>query len=66
MKQILSISLVLVVLAVAILGCMAIFGAVSYEYAMSNLMKIVAAIVLLGGCSALITFLLRSKKESSE
>jgi len=61
MKQILSITLVLVVLAVAILGCLAIFEVVSYEYAMTGLLKIVAAFVLLGGCSALITFLMRSK-----
>ena len=63
MKQILSIALVLVVLAVAILGCLAIFDVMSYEYAMSNLMKVVAAIVLLGSCSAAITALMRSKKE---
>ena len=63
MKQILSIALVLVVLAVAILGCLAFFDVMSYEYAMSKLMKVVAAIVLLGGCSAANTALMRSKKE---
>ena len=63
MKQILTLSIVLVVLAVAIIGCMYIFDMSSYENAVSNLMKTVAAIILLGGCSAVIAFLMRSKNE---
>lgn len=66
MKQIISITLVLVVLAVAVLGSLAIFEVVSYKSAMSNLLKIVAAVVLLGGCSALIAIVMRSDKENQD
>ena len=63
MKQIFAITAVLAVFAVAAVGCLYIFDILSYEDAMSDLLKVVAAIVLRGGCSALITFLIRSKKE---
>ena len=63
MKQIGSITFVLAVFAVAIVGCLYIFDILSYEDSVSNLLEVVAAIVLLGGCLALITFLTRSKKE---
>ncbi len=61
MKQILTITLVLCVFVIAIVGCMYIFEISSLEDAMSNLAKAVGAIVLLGGCSALIAFLMRSR-----
>jgi uncharacterized SAM-binding protein YcdF (DUF218 family) len=63
MKQILTITVVLAVFAIAIVGSLYIFEVLSYEVAMSNLLKAVAAIVLLGGCSAVIAFLMRSRKE---
>jgi hypothetical protein len=63
MKQILTITVVLAVFAIAIVGSLYIFEVLSYEVAMSNLLKVVAAIVLLGSCSAVIAFLMRSKKE---
>ena len=63
MKKILTITVVLSVFAVATVGCLYIFDMLSYEDAMSNLLKVVAAIVLLGGCSALIAFLMRTNKE---
>lgn len=61
MKQILMITAILSILSIALFGCLYIFEVMSYESAMSNLIKFVAAIVLLGGCSALVMFLMRSK-----
>jgi type IV secretory pathway VirB2 component (pilin) len=66
MKQIVSISAVLAVISVAIFGCLYIFGLMSPEAALSNLLKVVAAIALLGGCSALVVFLMGSKKEPTD
>jgi len=63
MKQIISITAVLAVITVAIVGCLYIFEVLSYENSVSIVLKAVSAIVLLGGCSALITFLMGSKKE---
>ncbi|MGB5629884.1 MAG: hypothetical protein WBM57_10990 [Woeseiaceae bacterium] len=61
MKQIVSISAVLAVVAVAIFGCLYIFGVLGQEIVLSNLVKVLAAIVLLGGCSALVVFLTGNK-----
>lgn len=66
MKQILSISAVMTVIAVAIFGCLYIFGLLSQESALSNLVKVVAAIILLGGCSALVVFLTGSKEKPTD
>ena len=63
MKQIAIISAVLAVLATATMGCLYLFEVMSFDAAMTGLMKIVGAIVLLGGCSALIALLLRANKE---
>ncbi len=63
MKKILTITAILAIFAVAGVGCLYIFDILNYENATSNLMKVVAAIVLLGGSSALVAFLMRSKKE---
>jgi len=63
MKKIVTITAVLAVITAATVGCLYIFGVLSFEVAMSNLLKVVAAIVLLGGCSALIAFLMDSRKE---
>lgn len=62
MKQIVSISAVLAVISVAIFGCLYIFGLMSPESVASNLLKVLAAIVLLGGCAALVVVLTGSKK----
>lgn len=62
MKQIVLVTAILCVLAVAILGSLSIFEVMSYDAALSGLLKTVSAVVLLGGCSALIMFLVRSKK----
>ncbi len=58
MKTIAIISAVLAVLAIAITGCLYIFGVSDFEQSVSLLMKVVAAIVLLGGCAALIAVLM--------
>jgi len=63
MKQIVVITAVLAVITIAIFGCLTIFDLMSPATAWTNLAKVVAAIVLLGGCSALITLLTGSKKE---
>ena len=62
MKQIVTVTAILSVLTIAIFGCLVIFELMTFDAALSNLLKIVAAIVLLGGCSALITFVLRSRE----
>ena len=61
MKKILAVTAVLIIIATAIVGCLYIFEILSYEKAISDLLKLVAAIGLLGGCSALIAFLVPSK-----
>lgn len=63
MKQIIVITIVLALLAFAIVACLFIFEIVSYENALSNLLKVEAAIILLGGCTALIALLVGGKKE---
>ena len=63
MKQIAIISAVLAVFATATMGCLYLFEVLSFDDAVTGLMKIVGAIVLLGGCSALIALLLRANKE---
>jgi hypothetical protein len=63
MKQIVVITAILAVITIAIFGCLYIFELMSPEIALTNLTKVVAAIVLLGGCSALISFLTGNKKE---
>ena len=47
MKQIINTAGVLILIAVAIFGCLYIFGLMSFDTILSNLVKIVAAIVLL-------------------
>jgi len=63
MKQIVTISAILAIIAVAIFGCLYIFGLISPEIATSNFAKVIAAIALLGGCSALVMAVTGSKKE---
>ena len=61
MKQILTICGMLVVLLVAIVGCMVIFDAISMESAESIVLKFGGAIVLLGVCCALGMMLMGGK-----
>ena len=62
MKQILTITVVLIVLAVAIVGCLFIFDLMSLDDATSNVLKVGGAILLLGACSAAISALMGAKK----
>ena len=62
MKRIVTVTAILSVLAIAVFGCLIIFEVTTFDVALSNLLKIVAAILLLGGCSALITYFVRSSK----
>jgi len=62
MKQILTIAIVLTIIAAAIVGCLYIFELMSYEDAISNLLKVGGAILLLGACSAAISALMSAKK----
>ena len=55
MKQILVTCVFFLVLLFAILGCLYIFGIVSFSEPGSAALKFSAAIVLLGGCAALLT-----------
>lgn len=58
MKNIVIIFLSLTIFCVAIIGLMFIFGAASWERSVDYLVKAVAALALLGGCSAAVKLLL--------
>lgn len=64
MKTIAVISAVLAVLAVAVTGCLYIFGVSDFAESVSLLIKVVAAIILLGGCLALIVKLMSTAQDS--
>ena len=63
MKKIIVSTAVLLVIAIAVIGCMIIFGALSMDYGMDVLLKVGAAILLLGGCSILISFLFKQNSD---
>ena len=67
MKKTILITVVLAIIPVAIVGCLAIFEIISLDVALPTLTKVVAAILLLGGCTALIGFLVgtMNKKPSA-
>jgi hypothetical protein len=60
MKNIIKVIAVLCVLAIAIIGCLFIFGVIQFDVAISNLVKVLAAVALLGGCAAIIAALMRN------
>lgn len=62
MKPIVTITVLLAILAFAIIGVLYIFGMISADSATDILIKVEAAIILLGGCSALVALLTRSGK----
>jgi hypothetical protein len=66
MKKIIAITGFFAILGIAIVGCLYIFDVMAFEAAKSLLLKTEAAIILLGGCTALITLLMSSKQESSD
>jgi hypothetical protein len=63
MRQIVMVCGILIMLLLATLGCLFIFGIMSMDSAASSLLKFGAAIVLLGGCAAAITLMMRKKEE---
>ena len=60
------ISAFFVVLVLAIVGCLAVFGVISGDQLMSIALKSTAAIVLLGICAALIKLLVSGRKEPQD
>lgn len=66
MKQILTICGLLVVLLIAIVGCMVIFDVMSADAAIPVVLKFGGAIVLLGVCSALVMILMGGSKGSQD
>lgn len=61
MKQIVNVAGVLILIAVAIFGCLYIFGVMGFDSILSNLLKIVAAVVLLAICWALVAMMMDKK-----
>ena len=64
MRQIAIICLFLIVVLLAIVGCLTIFGVIEFAAATSYMLKFGGAIVLLGVCAALVSLLMRGKRES--
>jgi len=62
MKPIVTITVLLAILAFAIIGVLYIFEMITVDSATSTLLKVEAAIILLGGCSALVALLTKSRK----
>ena len=61
MKRIVNVAGVLILIAVAIFGCLYIFGVMGLDSILSNLLKIVAAVVLLAICWALVAMMMDKK-----
>ncbi len=66
MKRIITITGFFTILGIAIVGCLYIFDVMSLDKSRSVLLKTLGAIVLLGGCTALIKLLMSSKEESPD
>ena len=64
MKKIAIICGFFVVIMAAVLGLLAIFEVISFQTAMSNMLKFGGAIVVLGIASALIALMMNSKNDS--
>ena len=61
MKKIAIICAGLIVITAAILAVLAVFGMLTFETALSNLLKVSAAVVVLGIASALISLMMGPK-----
>lgn len=66
MRNILVIFLSLTILCVAIIGLLFIFGVLSAEHSTDYLVKVIAALALLGGCSAAVKLLLAGSRNREE
>ena len=64
MKKIAIVCAFFIVIMAAILGLLAIFEVISFETAMSNMLKFGGAIAILGAASALISLMMNSKNNS--
>ena len=62
MKKIAIVCLTLIIIMAAILGVMVVFGMMSFESALSNLLKVGGAIAVLGIASALISLMMGNKE----
>jgi hypothetical protein len=63
MRQIAIICLFFVVVLLAIVGCLTIFGVIEFAAATSYMLKFGGAIVLLGACAALVSLLMRGRNK---
>ena len=64
MRQIAIVSAFFIVILVAVVGLLIIFDIMTFDSGMSMMLKFGAAIVLLGACSALISFMMRAKDKN--
>ena len=65
MQKIAIVCAFFVVVLVAVVGLLIIFDMLSFETGMSMMLKFGAAIVLLGACSALISFMMGAKNNDT-
>ena len=66
MKKVLVLSVIFAVIAVAVLGSLMIFEILSLEQGFNYLVKALAAIVLLGGASAVILLVMGDNRETGD
>lgn len=64
MRQIAIVAAFFIVILVAVVGLLIIFDIMTFDSGMSMMLKFGAAIVLLGACSALISFMMRAKDKN--
>lgn len=64
MRQIAIVSAFFIVILVAVVGLLVIFDIMTFDAGMSMMLKFGAGIVLLGACSALIAFMMRSRNDT--
>ena len=63
MKNIFIVTLVLCVIAAAVVGLMVLFGFMQADGAMANLLKVVGGFLILGACVAAISALMPARKD---
>lgn len=66
MRQIITVTGVLAILGIAIVGCRYFFDVMTFDDSKSVLLKTLATLGLLGGCTALIKLLMGGKEEPDE
>ncbi len=63
MKQTVVITAFFAIVTVAVFGCLRIFDVMSTDAAIDMLLKFEAAIVLLGGCTILLSYLFKGRSD---